>query len=175
MSAAGLGEGCVSGHTQALVVEQRERLRAAVLTRALETHPDRGARPIFAFPQFDKLSQAWILATTSPATYLPAQIFRERMAAQFCLPSPVCEGKVGQTVGANGAVVDRFGDSVLCATLPFDTWRHKHDDAKLSLVERAHHAHIQCDAEIFGLFRDLVPAATRRRDGACKSTQWQNP
>ena len=79
------------------------------------------------------------------------------MAAQLCLPSPACVGKIGEPVGQGGAVVDLFGDAVVCARLPFDTWRHKHDDIKLALVERAHHAHIDCDAEVFGLFRHLIP------------------
>ena len=64
-----------------------------------------------------------------------------------------------------GAVIDKFGDNVMCARLPFDSWRHKHDDSKLAIVERAHHAHVDCDAEIFGLFRDLVPAAALQPGG----------
>ena len=65
------------------------------------------------------------------------------MAAHLCLPSPACQGKLGLPVGREGAVVDRFGDAVLCAKLPFYTWRHKHDDVKVAFVERAHHAHIE--------------------------------
>ena len=38
--AIGLGEGCKSGHTRALIVEQREKLRAQVLAKALQEHPD---------------------------------------------------------------------------------------------------------------------------------------
>ena len=41
--------------------------------------------------------------------------------------------------------MDRFGDNVMCARLPFDTWRHRHDDCKVAIVERAHHAHVECD------------------------------
>ena len=162
---AGLGEGCVTGHTRALVVEQREGLRARVLDKALQEHPNRAARPVTVYPQLDKLSQAWILATPSPATHLPSPIFREHMAAHLCLPSPACRTLVGKPVGQEGQVVDKFGDTILCAKLCFDTWRHKHDDVKLALVERAHHAHVDCDSEIFGLFRHLVPAVAMERGG----------
>ena len=39
----------------------------------------------------------------------------------------------------------------------------KHDDIKVALVERTHHAHVECDAEVFGLFRHLVPAEVMAR------------
>ena len=171
---AGLGEGCVTGHTRALVVEQRERLRARVLEKALQEHPNRAARPVTVYPQLDKLSQAWILATPSPATHLPSPIFREHMAAHLCLPSPACRSLVGKPVGQEGQVVDKFGDTILCAKLCFDTWRHKHDDVKLALVERAHHAHVDCDAEVFGLFRHLVPAVAMERGGEMEFARARN-
>ena len=170
----GLGEGCVTGNTRARVVEQREELRALVLARALKDYPDQAARPVWVYPQFDRLSQAWILATPAPLTYLSGPVFREAMAAHLCLPSPACRGVVGQPVGQEGAVVDAFGDNVLCAKLPFDTWRHKHDDIKVALVERANHAHIECDAEVFGLFRDLVPAVEMEQDGQLEWARARN-
>ena len=149
---AGLGNGCKTGHTRALLVEQREELRAKVLAKALKEHGDQSARPVLAFPQFDKLSQAWILATPSAATHLPGPVFRSAMATKLCLPSPECQDRLGQPVGREGRTVDRFGDSVMCARLPFDSWRHRHDDVKVALVELANHAHVECDSEIFGEF-----------------------
>ena len=44
------------------IVEHREGIRAAVLTKALECYPDQTARPVRAFPQLDKLSSG--LGTT---------------------------------------------------------------------------------------------------------------
>jgi hypothetical protein len=70
--------------------------------------------------------------------------------------------------------VDQFGDTVLCAKLSFDTWRHKHDDIKLAIVERAHHSHVEVDAEIFGLFRHLVPAAVMERGGELEFARARN-
>ena len=162
---AGLGEGRLDGSTRALVVKQKEELRTAVVAKALCQYPDQSARPVWVFPQFDKLSQAWILATPNPHTYLPAPVFREAMAAHLCLPSPACQPHVGKPVGKEGARVDVWGDSVTCAKLPFDTWRHRHDDVQLALMQRGDHARVQMDSEIFGLFRDLVPAAVLQQGG----------
>ena len=67
--------------------------------------------------------------------------------------------------------MDKFGDAVLCAKLPFDTWRQKHDDCQLAIVERAHHSHTQCDAEVFGLFRHLVPTEVMGAGGELETVR----
>ena len=72
---------------------------------------------------------------------------------------------IGQPVGKEGARGDVWGDKVTCAKLPFDTWRHRHDDVQLALMERADHARVQMDIEVFWLFRDLVPAAVLQQGG----------
>lgn len=161
----GLGEGRVDGSSRAKVVQQREEIRAAVLNQALQHYPDQTARPVWAFPQLDKISQAWILATPNPLTFLAGPVFREAMASHLFLPSPCCQDKVGKQVGPSGERVDPFGDNIMCAKLPFDTWRHRHDDCKVAIMERACHAKVEMDAEVFGLFRDLVPAAATARGG----------
>lgn len=147
-------------------MDQREKLRELVLSRGLLNHPDQSARPVWVYPQFDKLSQAWIKALPTPTTYLSSPVFREAMADHLCLPASCCQGKVGLPVGREGAFVDPFGDSIICAKLPFDTWRHRHDEAKKTLVERAHHAMVEAEAEVFGLFRDQVPAVAWEREGS---------
>ena len=105
------GNGRMDGSTRSVLTEEREKLRRKVLTRALELHPDQTARPVCAIPQFDKLSQAWLLSLPNPTTYLAGPVFREAMAAHLCLPSPCCQSKVGQPVGQAGARVDPFGVS----------------------------------------------------------------
>ena len=162
---AGLGDGREDGSTRALVVKQRDELREAVVAEALKQYPDQEARPVWVFPQFDQLSQAWILATPNSQTFLPTPVFREAMAAHLCLPSPACQPHLGQPVGKEGARVDVWGDEVVCAKLPFDSWRHRHDDVQLALVEKADHARVPIDSEVFGLFRDLVPAAVLDQGG----------
>ena len=76
-------------------------------------------------------------------------------------PFPRLPGNAWAAVG--GVVVHRFGDAVLCAKMPFDSWRHKHDDDKVAYVERTHHAQIECDGKVFGLFCHLLPAVTMER------------
>ena len=160
-----VGEGRTDGSTRSLLTEQRERLHREVLSRALEMHHDQRARPVWAIPQFDKLSQAWLLALPSPTTYLSSQVFTEAMASHLCLPSPACRGRVGQPVGPAGAIVDHFGDAVMCATLPFDTWRIRHDTVKLALAERSHDSKVEVECEVYGLFADIVPAAATANGG----------
>ena len=152
------GEGRVDGSVRALVTRQRETLRAAVLDRALERHPDRTVRPVWVFPQFDKLSQAWILALPSASTFLASPVFQETMAWHLCLPRPACRDLVGTPACREGAVVDTFAEQVMCAKLPFDTFRVRHDTIKVAIVERANHARVRVEAEVFGLFRDIIPA-----------------
>ena len=64
----GVGEGSVTGSTRKKVVEQREKLRGAVLSKALENYPDRQDRPVMVWPQMDNLSLAWLLSRTSHRT-----------------------------------------------------------------------------------------------------------
>ncbi len=85
------------------------------------------------------------------------------MATHLCLASLTSVVKLGQPVGQKGVVVDIFEDNVACSKLPFNSWRNKHDDCKVALVERVHYAHIDCDAEVFSLCYDLVHAAVINR------------
>ena len=118
----GVGDGRVDGSTRALLTQQREKLRARVLYKALKDHPDQTARPTWVFPQLDKTSCAWLLATPSPETYIPTPLFRECMAAHLCLPSPCCQPMVGKLSGyrdkrGNPTRVDVWGDVVMATTL----------------------------------------------------------
>ena len=168
---AAAGNGRVDGKTRALVTQQRERLRARVLSKALSEYPDQTARPVWAFPQFDKMSCAWLLATPSPDTYMSGPVFREAMATHLCLPSPCCQSHVGKPTGYRGEVVDSFGDNVMSATLPFDTWRTRHNDIQRGLVARANEARVEVEAEVFGLFRDIIPAAVMAEGGGLETVR----
>ena len=86
------------------------------------------------------------------------------MAAHLCLPSPCCQPMVGKPTGCkdsagNPTFVDVWGDVPMAATLCFDTWRHRHSDILRALVTRALEARVEFEAEVFGLFRDIIPAA----------------
>ena len=140
-----------------IVTEQREEWREALLAEALKQHGDQAARPVLAYPQFDKLSTAWKLALPGPTMGMSSPVFKEVMAQHLCLPSLACSSIVGQRVGATG-VVGLFGDENVTATLPQDTWRTRHDSLKVVMVNIANEARMPIDCEVFGLFRDLIPA-----------------
>ena len=139
------------------MTDQREEWREALLAEALKQHGNQAARPVLAYPQLDKLSTAWKLALPGPTTGLSSPVFKEVMALHLCLPSPACSSIVGERVGAHG-VVGMFGDEVMTATLPQDTWRTRHDTFKVVMVNIANEARIPIDCEVFGHFRDLIPA-----------------
>ena len=128
VSSEGIGEGSTNGNTRKNIVDQRERLRGLVLNKALEIHENQAARPVWVWPQRDKLSSAWLLSLPGPHNGLSAEIFSEAVCASLCLPSPVCRDRVGERLGR--FTVDAFGDKVMAAQLPGDTWRIRHDTVK---------------------------------------------
>ena len=79
------------------------------------------------------------------------------MALHLFLPSLACKEVVGQRVGARGAVAGHFGDELMCAQLPGDSWRWRHDDIKLCIVNICNESKVRAEAEVFGRFRDLLP------------------
>ena len=176
----GMGEGSVNGSTRKKVTEQREKLRGSVLGKALGLHHDRLARPVLAWPQFDKLSSAWLLSLPGPHTGLASSVFTEAMCAHLCLPSPACRDRVGEKVGR--AVVDMFGDAVMSAPLPGDTWRIRHDTVKSELNRLLTWCNLPATCEVFGLFSHLIPQEGlnriergRKRQGLVPDFQLQVP
>ena len=166
-----VGDGVTDGSIRGKVTEERESTRAKVLSLALEQHPDQTARPVWVFPQFDKMSGAWVLALPSANTYLSGPVFRETMAWHLCLPSPSCRDLVGTPVGTEGARVDMWGEQIMCAKLPFDSWRVRHDTCKLAIVETAIKSRVECESEVYGLFRDLIPSEAMEVNGQLDSVR----
>ena len=82
------GESSLDRSTRRKLVQQREGLRQEVLAKALKEHNDRFARPVTVYPNFDKLSGAWLLSLPGPNTGIPTALFCEAMAAHLCLKSP---------------------------------------------------------------------------------------
>ena len=166
------GESC-----RQLLTMKREELKEAVLREALTRHPDKSARPVRAYPQLDKLSTAWKLSLPGVTNGLSTPVFHEVMAMALCLPSPACQPILGQPLGHQGAVVGPFADELNCAFLTGDSWRHRHDLLKIALVNMCNEARLPVDCEVFGLFRDLIPAElagpggelqhARQRNGLC--------
>ena len=73
-------------------------------------NPDHTTRPVWAFPQLDRLSQACIRQL--PGSLLVAltgsarQEFAETTARLLCLPSPLCAARVGEPLGEGGLTID---------------------------------------------------------------------
>ena len=59
----------------------------------------------------------------------------------------------------------------MAATLPFDTWRHRHSDIQRALVARAMEARVEVESEVFGLFRDIIPAAVLLPGGGLETVR----
>ena len=92
------------------------------------------------------------------------------MAWYFFTPLSACDPHIGKMV--LGKPLDRFGETVICATLPFDTWCTRYDKLKLSIEknERKKSAVINdcgviADVEPYGLFSALIPASATSNGG----------
>ena len=62
---------------------------------------------------------------------------------------------IGQRVGRTS--VDKYGDSVMAATLAGDGWRRRHDAIKMRLFGLLRWAGIEVDCEVFNIFAGLIP------------------
>ena len=150
-----VGEGYNIYKVRNLMTEQCEKIKGQLIGRSLELHLDRKSRPVLAWPQMDKLSAAWLLALPGPHTGLSNSIFSEAACKTLCLPSPSCRDRIGEKVGR--VVVDEFGDKIMAAPLPGDTWRIRHDAVKSELNRLFHWSGIPAVCEVFGLFAHLIP------------------
>ena len=79
------------------------------------------------------------------------------------LPSPACSLHVGSLVC--GKSLDPHGEILMCATLPCDSWRVRHDKLKSEIRAIGHEAGVSVDPEPFGLFSPFVPAAALEVNG----------
>ena len=55
--------------------------------------------------------------------------------------------------------------------MPFDTWRTRHNDIQRGIVARANEARVEVEAEVFGLFRDIIPAAVMEEGGGLETVR----
>ena len=143
----------VNGRTRREAVEQREGLRHQVMEKALNSHPDRLARPVTVFQNIsnDKVAGRWLLAVPGSHLSLSQSAFQEAMSSHLCLPSPaiVKGGWVGKRVGREGKVIDKFADAVMnCHDIYADTWRNRHDRIKEHVVSEAIHSGVYVDCEV---------------------------
>ena len=98
------------------------------------------------------------------------------MAAHLCLPAPCCQSHLGKPTGyndrqGNPTVVDVFGDAVMSATLCHNTWRTRHSDVIRPIIARAREARLEVEPEVFGLFRDIIPAEAMGEGGELETVR----
>ena len=112
--------------TQNSLTEAVENTRAKVLVKALDLVRPMSTRAAWAWRQRDKVSSAWLLAIQGPDTILTSTKFREAAAANLCLPSPACAGRVGVTVRGQKKIA-KYRDNFQSASLCSDHWRWRQD------------------------------------------------
>ena len=134
-----------------------ESLHVQALHKALQTHQDRKARPARMLPHRDKLSQAWLTALPGPLTHIPSPEFTQAaMAWHLLTPSPACQPHLGKMIC--GKPLDQFGETLMCATLPFNSWRVRHDKVKMEIQSLGLESGLIVNTKPFGLFSHLIPA-----------------
>ena len=143
-----------------------EHLRSKVLSKVLtEVRPR--PRAAMAWRQQDKVSSAWRLALPGGDTNLNKQEFTEVAATNLCLPSPACQGRVGEVV--KGVVrVDEYGDAIQATALTGDHWRQRHNNLLQLLSRMCTWAGVQCELEVFNLF-----SAGLRQEGLSRLERYQ--
>ena len=136
-------------------------------------YKDRKARPVWSWPNRDKLKTSWLLALPGPHTSLTHAIFQEGLAIVLCLPSPACRDRVGDKIG--GRRVDMFGDALSCKALAGDGWQTRHDRHKNKIMRMLGWSGIVATCEVTGLFAHLVPQEERGRNEVQEARQVMVP
>ena len=151
----GLGEGRTDGSSRALMVKEYERLQAAALNKSLKEHRDQKLRMVVARRNTDKISTAFLLLRPGPHSSINNIYFSEHILTLLAVPSVICRGKVGERIG--NMKVDKWGDSVLNATVQGNHFKATHDAVKNSINSLLKYAGIVSEVEPYGVFADLIP------------------
>ena len=112
--------------------------------------------------EYKKTVLAFISAPLTAADIASVQVqleFAETMARLLCLPSLLCAARVGEPLGERGLAIDPFGDNVLSVSnIPGGSFTARHDLVKTTLHSIILDSGLRADCEVFGAFRDLIPA-----------------
>ena len=169
-----VGGGCVSGGTRGRIMEASEKTNSLVLSRALELHRPQKARHVWAWRQRDKLTTAWLLAIPGAESRLTNAEFSEAAAANLCLPSPACAGRVGEVIRGR-VTIDKYGDNIQATSLPGDHWRKRHDAIKILLYRMCLWAGLPVVMEVFNLFSRYIPQEGLARINSGRKKQGMIP
>ena len=160
-----VGEGSRDGSTRMAITKQVEGLRLKVMDGYLQGRRERRdkARPVWSWPQRDKLTTAWLLALpTCGASSLTTPIYREGLAMVLCLPSPASSCREGERVG--GGRMDIWGDQVRRENLAGGDWTSRHDRLKMEIMRMFQWTGVRATCEVWGLFGHLVPQEALARE-----------
>ena len=137
-------------------------------------------RPVWSWPERDKLSSQWLLTLPGHSTTLTSEEFTQCVEALLCIPSTACSSRVGEKVG--NTKVDAHGDTVEAEKVKGDGWRKRHDQIKRRLASLHKWAGISFQCEVFNLFSGLIPQqglsrleAGRKRQGLVPDFRVQEP
>ena len=169
----GLGEGSKNGSSRPLMVKEMEKLRADALDKALKEFPDKTSRMVMVRKNADKLSFCFLLDRPGPHSGIASIHFSERILTLLAVPSVLCRGKVGQRVGK--LKVDKWGDSVLNATIPGPHTISGHNLLKDTMNSLFRYCGILSEVEPYGVFGDLVPQLPLNRIQAGQARQLMIP
>ena len=147
----GIGGDSVSGDSRGHIVSALDNLRSKVLGKLLEEVRPKNTRAAMAWRQQDKVSSAWHLALPGGDTNLTNEEFSEAAATNQCLPSPACQGRVGEKIRGRTTVV-KHGDNIQSSPLCGDHWRQRHNSLLHLLHGMCTWASVKCDLEVFNLF-----------------------
>ena len=95
----GIGEASTSGATRMGIVSQLAGLKLKVMVKSLEQEEEREARPVWSWPNRDKMTTCRLLVLPGSYTSLTTSIFQEGLTMVLCLPSLACRDRAGEMIG----------------------------------------------------------------------------
>ena len=167
--AKGAGNGREDGSSRRIIIQERDELRAGVLTEVFRRHTNPNQKQVKAWLNRDKLSSAWLLSLPGPQTSLSNAEFSEALALILGMPSPACKERLGEKVGKK--CVDLYGDNVVSEVLPGDHWRIRHDSIKMTINSVCQWARVPSTVEVWGLFSHLIPSQALSRIDSGRARQ----
>ena len=173
MEEARAGEGRTDGSTRHEMTKEIERLRAKALNMYMTDFPDQGARPVLVRKNTDKTSTAFLLSRPGPHTGIRSIYLSEQLLALLAVPSVLCRGREGERVGT--LKVDKWGDSVLNATVPGNAFIRGHNNMKNTLKSLFSYCGILAEVEPYGVFADVVPQRALNRVQGHRASQAMIP